>query len=272
MCNKQTDNRFSALGSPKTVWAISSIHADVERLTNIHNAVFERITPGDRLLYLGNYTGFGVYSRETIDELLAFRRLVLAQPGMKPDDITYLRGAQEDMWQRLTQLQFDRNPVDTLLWMMGNGMGTTMQSYDICAHNGITAAKEGILSLTRWTNSIRTQLRQNPGHDCFMTHSRRAAYTHYEDRYPLLFVNAGLDPQRSLEEQEDNLCWAFEEFESMTDSYAPFEKVVRGFDPNHQGVMLNCITATLDGGCGFGGSLVCAGMTGNGDIFELLEA
>ena len=272
VCNKQVDNRFSAMGSPNTVWAISSIHADIERLTNIHNAVFERITPGDRLLYLGNYTGFGNYSRETIDELLTFRRLVLAQPGMKPDDLIYLRGAQEDMWQRLMQLHFDNSPVDSLLWMMGNGMGATMQSYGIDAHDGITAAKEGTISLTRWTNHIRYILRQNAGHDCFMTNNRRAAYTNHEDRYPLLFVNAGLDPQRSLEDQDDNLCWAFEEFENMTDSYAPFEKVVRGFDPNHQGVMLNCITATLDGGCGFGGSLVCAGMSSEGEIFELMEA
>lgn len=272
MCNKQRDNRFSALGAPNTIWAISSVHADIDRLIDIHSAVFDRFRPGDRLLYLGNYTGFGLHSRETIDELLTFRRLILAQPGMKPDDIVYIRGAQEDMWQRLLQLQFDRHPVETLLWMMGNGMGNTMQSYGICPHDGITAAKEGIMSLTRWTNNIRATLRHNPGHDCFMTQSRRAAYTHCEDRYPLLFVNAGLDPRRTLEEQDDNLCWAYEAFETITDRYDPFEKVVRGFDPNHQGVMLNCVTATLDGGCGFGGPLVCAGMTGEGEIFELIEA
>lgn len=260
------------MGAPRTIWAISSIHADIDRLINIHSAVFDRFQAGDRLLYLGNYTGFGMQSCETVDELLNFRRLMLAQPGMKPDDIVYLRGAQEDMWHRLLQLPFDRTPVDSLLWMMGNGMGNTMQSYGICAHDGITAAKEGIMSLTRWTNNIRQLLRQNAGHESFMTHNRRAAYTSFEERFPLLFVNAGLDPQRPLEEQDDSLCWAFEGFENMTDSYAPFEKVVRGFDPNHQGVNLNCVTATLDGGCGFGGSLVCAGMTGEGEIFELLEA
>lgn len=251
---------------------MSSIHADLDRLIEIHDAIFDRIQAGDRLLYLGNYTGFGAQSRETIDELLTFRCAVLAQPGMKPDDIVYLRGAQEDMWQRLTQLQFDRNATDTLLWMLGNGMGNTMQSYDICVHDGIMATKEGTISLTRWTNKIRQTLRHNEGHDYFLTYNRRAAYTNIQDRYPLLFVNAGLDPSRSLEDQEDNLCWAGHEFENMTDSYDPFEKVIRGFDPNHEGVNLNCITATLDGGCGFGGPLVCAGLTGDGEIFELMEA
>ena len=272
MCNNQPDNRFSSLGRPHRVWAMSSIHADLNRLIQLHDAVFERINAGDRLIYLGNYTGFGTQSRETIDELLTFRRLILAQPGMKPDDIVYLRGGQEEMWQKLKQLQFDRKPIDTLLWMMGNGMGNTMQSYGICPHDGIMAAREGIPSLTKWTGTIRQKLRDNDGHDCLMMQNRRAAFTSYEDRFPVLFVNAGLDPACALEEQNDNLCWAGETFDNITTRYDPFEKVIRGFDPAHQGVHLNCVTSTLDGGCGFGGSLVCAGMDADGDVFELMEA
>jgi serine/threonine protein phosphatase 1 len=57
----------------------------------------------------------------------------------------------------------------------------------------------------------------------------------------------------------------------MTESYAPFEKVIRGFDPKHEGVYLNGISATLDGGCGFGGSLVAASMTAEGEVMELME-
>ncbi len=272
MCNKTTDNRFSALGAPNRIWAVSAIHGDLDRLIQIHDAIFQRITAGDRLVYLGNYTGYGSHSRETIDELLVFRRLILAQPGMKPSDIVYLRGAQEELWQKLTQLQFDQNPVDTLLWLMGNGMGKTMESYGICPHDGIMAAREGILSLTKWTRKIRETIRENPGHDCFMTQNRRAAYTHLDDRYPILFVNAGLDPSRPLTQQENTLWWGDQNFEAMTAPYDPFEKVIRGFDPNHQGVHLNCVTATIDGGCGFGGSLVCANMGADGEIYELMEA
>jgi serine/threonine protein phosphatase 1 len=57
----------------------------------------------------------------------------------------------------------------------------------------------------------------------------------------------------------------------MHDRYDPFEKVIRGFDPKHEGVHLNCVTATLDGGCGFGGSLVAGSMTADGEMMELLE-
>lgn len=274
MCCKTKDNKFSNLKRPNKIWAVSSIHADVERLIHIHDAIFDRFRPGDRLVYLGNYTGYGLHSRETIDELLMFRRLLLAQPGMKPHDIVYLRGAQEELWNKLTQLHFAHKPVDTLLWLMGSGLGNTMQSYGICPHDGIMAAREGTVSITKWVNHARHQIRQNAGHDTFMTHSTRAAFTEVDGRNPILFVNAGLDPQKPLEAQEDNLWWAYDEFEDFehgTQSYDPFEKVIRGFDPKHEGVYLNGVSATIDGGCGFGGPLVAASMCAEGNIDELME-
>ena len=77
---------------------------------------------------------------------------------------------------------------------------------------------------------------------------------------------------RTLEDQGDSFWWAGDDFFTMTDAYQPFEKVIRGFDPTHQGVRVNCVTASLDGGCGFGGSLVAAGISADGDIFEILES
>ena len=62
--------------------------------------------PGDRLVYTGNMIGRGSAVRETMDELLSFRRALIAMPGMLADDVVYLRGAQEEMWQKLLQLQF----------------------------------------------------------------------------------------------------------------------------------------------------------------------
>ncbi|NQZ13624.1 MAG: hypothetical protein HRT94_02200 [Alphaproteobacteria bacterium] len=272
MCNSQRDQKFRVLGTPNRIWAVSAIHGDCTRLEGLHNAIYERITPGDRLVYLGNYTGYGDQSHEVIDELLAFRRAVLSLPGMKPKDITYLRGGQEEMMHILTQLQFCKEPVDTLLWMLGSGMSNTMKSYGICPHEGITAAREGIMSLTRWTNKIRAALRRQEGFEAFMTNHNRAAFTKIDNAESALFVNSGLDPSLPLEEQEDRLWWQGEEFHAMTGAYKPFEKVIRGFDPRHQGVQLNCVTASIDGGCGFGGPLVAAGLDAKGDVFELMEA
>jgi len=272
VCSISPDIRFTAIGAPRQIWAVSAIHGEVHRLIQLHDALMEQIRPGDRIVYLGNYTGYGSYSRETVDEILAFRRQILSIPGMKPDDLIYLRGGQEEMWQKLTQLQFCPNPVDTLLWMMGNGMNNTLQNYGICPHEGIIAAREGVMALTRWTNKVRETLRANPGHEIFMMQFRRAAYTSMDSRFPILFVNAGIDPARPLEQQEDNFWWSGNNFTDIHDPYQPFEKVIRGFDPTHQGITLNCVTASLDGGCGFGGSLVCAHMAADGEIYELLEA
>lgn len=260
------------MGRPNNIWAIPSIHGDVERLVALHDAIFDKIRPGDRLIYLGNYTGYGNYSRETIDEILMFRRMVLSKAGMKATDTIYLRGFQENLWQRLYQLSYNLFPVEELLDIMSNGLGATMNSYDICPHEGINAAKEGTLGLTRWTNKIRARLRAHSGHDRFMIHQHRAAYTKDAEDFSLLFVNAGLDTSKNLEDQKDSFWTQPDLFEGMTQSYAPFNTVVRGFDPMRKGMLLNPINATLDAGCGFGGPLTCTQMSAHGEFIEVLEA
>lgn len=270
--NRNLDPYFTSLYAPRRVWAVSSVHGDIERLASIHDAIYQRFRTGDRIVYLGNYTGYGLHSVECVDEILSFRRLVLSFPSVIPDDIVYLRGSQEDLWQRLMQLHFCPTPVDTLLWMLASGLSNTFKSYGIDSHDGIMAAREGTIFLTRWLTKVREAVRRHSGHDIFNTQFKRAAYTQMQDRFPLLFVNAGIDPHKRLSEQNDALWWGGAHFKSISESYDPFEKVIRGFDPHHEGVYLNCVTASLDGGCGFGGSLVCAGMDGNGEFFELLEA
>lgn len=272
MCHGSQDIRFTSLGAPRRVWAISAIHGELEKLYALHDAILERLRAGDRIVYLGNYTGHGKQSRETMDEILTFRRLVLAQPGMIPSDLVYLRGHQEQMWHRLLQLQFTQHPGDVFEELLADGIGPTLSSYGIDAHEGMRSCKEGVLALTRWSGKIRQAVRQNRGHEQLMTSYRRAAYTDTKGSFPLLFVNAGVDPQRPLEDQGDSLWDSGEDFTAITQAYAPFGKIIRGYDPLHKGVNLNCVTASLDGGSGFGGPLVCAGLDATGKIFEMMEA
>lgn len=272
MCSVKDNARFSSLGSPRRVWAIGSVHGEVERLVTLHDQLIDCISPGDRIVYLGNYIGYGPAARETVDEILTYRRLVLSIPGMKADDLIYLRGGQEEMWQKLMQLQFAPDPANVLLWMLGNGMAKTLESYGINPHDGIIAAQEGVMSLTRWTASIRQTLKKFPGHDVFSTHLRRAAFTNEDCNAPLLFVHAGLDPKKSLDQQGDNFWWSSVDFNGIHDAYNPYHKVIRGYDPRHSGLHLNCVTATIDGGCGFGGGLVCAGFDQSAEVTHMIEA
>lgn len=265
------DNRFSSLGTPARIWAISVIHGDVDRLITLHNTLHKHITPGDRLVYLGNYVGYGENSAAAVDEILTFRRMLLSRPGIMCSDIVYLRGRQEEMWQRLLQIQFAPDPTDTLMWMLGNGLSNTLYSYGLSPHDGIEACRMGIMGLTKWTNQIREALRKYPGHETFGTHLTRAAHTAENTPYPMLFVHAGLDPDKQLGDQGDTFWWASESFETIESAYLPWQKVVRGYDPTHKGVKTNCVTATIDGGCGFGGSLVCAGFDSSGNIIDILN-
>lgn len=272
LCNITTDPCFSRLGSPRRIWAVSAIHADTERLANIHEQLFPLLRPGDRIVYHGNYTGFGKRAVETIDELLMFRRGVLARPGMMVQDFAYLRGGQEEMWEKLLQLPFCPNPAETLYWMLDHGLTGTLISYGISPNEGVTACREGVMALVKWTGRVREAIRRHAGHEVFQNQIKRAALTAQESPYPMLFVHAGLDPDKTLAEQRDNFWWGAGRFKRITLAYAPFQKVVRGFDPNHNGLHLNCVTATIDGGCGFGGHLVAAGFGADGTVEEMIEA
>ncbi len=272
MCSIIEDSHFTNLDSPDRIWAVPAIHGNIEKLTTIHDAIFEHIKPRDRLVYLGNYTGYGDHSAECVDEILTFRRLVLSQPGMICSDIVYLRGSQEEMWQKLLQLPFAPDPTNVLLWMLGNGLSNTLHSYGLCPHDGIEACRSGTMQLTKWTAGLRDAIRKHPGHDIFGTRLMRAAHTATDQSYPMLFVHAGLNDKKPLKEQGDHLWWAGDQFQKIKTAYEPFQKVIRGYDPEHKGMHTNCVTATIDDGCGFGGKLVCAAFADDGQILEVLEA
>ncbi len=266
------DIRFTSLGQPRRIWAISSIHGELEKLYAIHDALLERLSAGDRIVYLGNITGYGAKSCETVDEILTFRRLALSQPGVHPTDIVYLRGMQENMWLKLYQLPYATNPEVELSKMLSSGLLATLESYGVDTSHGMRSCKEGVLALTRWTNKIRGQIRQNPAHDIFITQHKRAAYTDKNTAQSLLFVNAGLDTEKPLDDQGDSLWTKDDDFETITKPYAPFSKIIRGYDSAHTGVRVSGVTATLDGGAGFGGNIVCANIDAGGNIQELLQA
>ncbi len=271
MCEQHKNRVFTCLGAPKRIWAVSAIHGDADRLTRLHDAIYAQIRPGDRIVYTGNYTGYGLNARESLDEILTFRRMVLARPGMIPGDLVYLRGQQEEILQKLLQLQFAPNPTDVYLWMLGNGLSHTLASYGLSHHDGIEACRAGVMGITKWTTQIRQAIRNNPGHEALYTHLTRAAHTREYGPHPILFVHAGLNVKKPLAEQGDHLWWSQNDFLSISEPYAPFQKVIRGYDPAHKGVQFNCVTASIDGGCGFGGTLIGTLFTENGDVEDLIE-
>lgn len=271
-CRQNKSSKFISLGVPQRVWAIPAIHSEAERLYHLHDQIAAHFQTGDKIVYMGNYSGYNPGAIATINELLTFRRLILSIQGVRPNDIIYLRGTQEELFQRLYQLAFSPTQTDTFLWMLGNGLGATLSDYGVCAHEGIEACRNGTVALTRYIETIRRAVRQHKGHETFFSQTVRAAYTEGFGPYPMLFVHAGLNNETNLDNQGDAIWWGDEQFLTISEPYKPFEKVVRGYDPKHSGIELNCVTATLDNGCGFGGNLICTGFDQDGQITETLAA
>ncbi len=98
---------------------------------------------------------------------------------------------------------------------------------------------------------------------------RRAAYT---DDNQLLFVAAGIDPERPLSEQSDSLWWGGAAFDRLDHAFGGFWQVIRGFDRAQGGIKKGPFSITIDGGCGFGGPLVAACLAPDGEIGDLIEA
>ena len=259
---------FAVLHRTQRIWAISSIHGDVDRLNKLQAVIGGKYLPGDRLLYLGNVLGRGDAVRATVDAMLAFRRVILSRRNMFTHDVVMLRGAQEEMWQRLMQLQFAIDPVEVMDWMLEQGIGSTLEAYGSGQEDAQSAIRQGPMAITRWTAKIRTAF-QAAGHQEWLSSLKHAAYTR---EATLLFVNRGVDPERPLDAQGDEFWWGAHAFDTIDTSYSGFDKVVRGFDPDAKGLVEKPFTISVDSGCGRGGSLLAACIDNDGAVIEIIEA
>ncbi len=266
-CDSEIFARFRAA---RRVWAVAAIHGEAERLAALHEKLARRLVEGDRLAYLGGYLGHGPDIAGTLDGLVAFRRLFLAQRRIFLGDIAFLRGAQEEMWQKLLQLQFAPNPREVLQWMLDHGVGKTLEAYGVDPRHGLAATRDGPMSVTRWTTSLRAAVDARPGHRQLLTGLKRAAIT--EDGR-LLFVHAGIDPGKPLDLQGDVLWWGGGvNILELEVPYNGFRRVVRGYDRRHGGLVQGDHAVSLDAGSGFGGGLLAACFSPDGALLESIEA
>ena len=259
---------FATFRRARRVWAVAAIHGEAERLNKLHDMLGERLQDGDRLIYLGNYMGHGAAVGETIDALLGFRCQFLAAPGVFACDIAYLRGQQEEMWHKLLQIQLAVGPAEVLSWMLEQGLETTLAAYGGDAETALRRARSGALELARWTNELRQRMAERGGHVELMSSLRRAAFT---DDGSLLFVHAGIDRRRPLDAQGDAFWWNIDDFTNLDAPFSGYRKIVRGFEPDHSGIQIGDFSATIDAGCGFGGTLASVCFDADGKEIERLE-
>ena len=261
--------KFAQLRDARRVWAVGAIHGEARRLARVHDLIGERFSRGDRLVYLGNYLGHGEDVAATIDELLDFRRRVLGRPHGFACDVVYLRGAQEEMWQKLLQLQFAPNPGEVLAWMVRAGVEATVRAYGGDMRQGFAATRDGPRTITRWTSALRASMNAAEGHATLFAALRHAAYT---DEAGLLFVHAGIDPRRALSAQGDAFWWSAFDILELAAPYGEFVRIIRGFDRDRRGVVEGQFGVSVDGGAGRGGRLQAACIAADGQIVDFCEA
>lgn len=262
--------KFAQLRDARRVWAIGAIHGEARRLARVHDLIGDRFFRGDRMVYLGNYLGHGGDVAATIDELLDFRRRVLGRPHGFACDVVYLRGAQEEMWQKLLQLQFAPNPGEVLAWMVRAGIEATVRAYGGDMRQGFAATRDGPRTITRWTSALRTAMNAAEGHSTLFAALRHAAYT--EGTAGLLFVHAGIDSRRALTAQGDAFWWSTGDILELGAPFGGFGRVIRGFDRDQRGVVESNFAVSIDGGAGRGGRLQAVCLAADGQIVDFCEA
>jgi len=245
------------------------VHGEAERLRCLHDLIADRIADGDRIVYLGNYLGRGAAVAAAIDELLDFRCRLLARRNAYACDVAYLRGAQEEMWQKLLQLQFAPNPGEVLEWMVREGIDATIAAYGGNLRHGFAATRDGPRTITRWTSALRDAMNASPGHTRLFAGLRHAALT---GEGGLLFVHAGLDPSRPLAAQGDAFWWGGRDILALEAPFAGFRRVIRGFDRQRRGLVDGEFAISLDAGAGRGGPLLAAAIASDGTVEDVLRA
>lgn len=183
------------------VYAIGDIHGRADLLKRLHARIGEELENSSQtvLVYLGDYIDRGFESSAVLD-------LLLQNPLGKVSPV-FLKGNHEAM-----MLAFLEDPEGTSLWLEYGGRETLM-SYGLEIPTGHLTGK--------FLREIRDEIvRKLPGDHLNFLKRLQLTYSVGD----VLFVHAGIRPDRPLERQrEEDLLWIREPFLSHP---GPFEKVV----------------------------------------------
>ena len=266
------NNKFIEFKNAKKIWAIGSLHSSLESFQSIKEYILSNFSHGDKLIFLGNMIGFGSKSKETISEMLKLRFYLMAKFNLDHEDIVFLRGAQEEMFSKLLQLQVAPNPLEILDWIFSHGVDQTIISYDFDPDEFRNTASQGTIQINKLTSKLNSKISIEQGHKNFFSNLKHAAYS---DSKEVLFVNRGVDISRPLSAQYDCFWWGYQNFSQIKKPYNTFRRIVRGYQSNTHNDIENSKSNVL---CTLfkqplKSKKVLAGIfSKNGDILELFES
>ena len=268
---KQESN-FVEFINPIRLWAVGSIHSNLKSTESINKYILDNFDKGDKLVFLGNVIGLGKNAKETLSSILKLRFDLMAKFKLEANDVVFLRGAQEEMFNKLMQLQIAPNPVEIIHWMFEHGVGSTLESYGFSKEEIFNVASTGTINISRWTSKLNKKLLQYPGHKEYFSNLKHAVYTSSK---MILFVNRGVDVSRPLSAQNDCFWWGYQNFSKIDKPYNTFLRIVRGYQSKHRNelemsnnkIVCTLFKQPLDNNKIFGGLF-----DNNAKIIELFES
>ena len=264
-------SNFVELNNSNKIWAIGSIHSNLNSFTSIKEFILKNFGINDKLIFLGNVIGLGDYPKETLDSVIDLRFNLMSKFQLKPKSIVFLRGAQEEMFSKLLQLQLAPNPAEIIEWMFEHGVNKTINSYGFSEDEVKNIASSGTMKISKWTSSLNKILKMNPGHSEYFLNLKHAAYSYTKE---ILFVNRGVDITRPLSAQNDCFWWGFQNFSKIEEPYKTFTKIVRGYESEHSNQIensKNSIICTLFKQPLTKKSVLCGIFRENGEILDIFE-
>ncbi len=267
---KKTSN-FIELKETSKIWAIGSIHSNLKSFNSIKKYILKNFDTNDKLIVLGNVIGLGEFSKETLTSLIDLRFHLMSKFTLKPESVIFLRGAQEEMFSKLLQLQLAPNPSEIVEWMFNHGVNNTIKSYGFSEKEVKNIASSGTIKISRWTSNLNKALQTNEGHTEYFLNLKHAAYSHTKK---ILFVNRGVDITRPLSAQNDCFWWGFQNFSKIQKPYNTFLRIVRGYESEHSNLLKNSnnnVVCTLFNQPLSNKSIVCGAFGENGEILDLFE-
>ena len=264
-------SNFVELKKTDKIWAIGSIHSNLKSFTSIKEFLLKNFEANDKLIFLGNVIGLGNYSKETLSSVIDLRFNLMSKFKLNPESIVFLRGAQEEMFSKLLQLQLAPNPNEIIEWMFDHGVNETIKSYGFSENEVKNIASSGTISISKWTSNLNKALHNNLGHTQYFLNLKHAAYSHTKK---ILFVNRGVDITRPLSAQNDCFWWGYQNFSKIQQPYKTFLRIVRGYESKHfhqLEIFKNNVVCTLFKQPLSNKNILCGIFTENGDILDLFE-
>ena len=268
----EKQSNFIELKNASRIWAIGSIHSNLNAFNSIKGFIYKNFKENDKLVFLGNVIGLGEKSKETLSSIIELRFNLMSKFKLKPEEIVFLRGAQEEMINKLLQLHIAPNPIEIIKWMFDHGVDKTLNSYGFSREEIINIASSGTVSISKWTSKFNHTLIDNPGHKEYFLNLKHAAYSSSKK---ILFVNRGVDITRPLSAQNDCFWWGYQNFSKYNKPYNSFVRIVRGYQSNLSNNLekaKNSVICTLFKQPIDNNKIYAGIFDKNGDILELFES